>query len=745
MRSRLLHACLLIVCTATPGVALGQASAPDVPAPVTIPRVAKPPVLEDYLDGGARPGVAITEFRQRSPKDLDPATEKTTAYVAYDESALYAALVCETRDPSKIRAHLEKREDIFSDDFAGIFIDTFRDKQRAYEFLANPIGIQADGVTSAGSGDDFSFDTEWRSEGRLTGHGYVLLLAIPFRSLRFPTLADGTPAVWNLAILRSIPANDEQDFWPAITNRISNFMAQFGTVSGMTGIAPGRNVELTPYGTFTGVRFLDSGASAYATSRDVRAGLDAKFVAKGALTFDLTLNPDFSQVESDDPQVTVNQRFEVFFPEKRPFFLENADYFNDMLQTLVFSRRIVDPQYGGRMTGKVGHWAIGALVTDDRAPGGDSSDGGDGTGRRALNGVFRLRRDFDNNARVGFLGTVRTYGSDTNGVGEVDARVQFSKAWVLSAQGVASSTTAAGVHTAGLSTALDLSRSGRLFTYELSYFDASPNFTTALGYVPRVDYRQLTDFFTLRWYPKSGPIIDFGPNSFAQAVWDWGGTLRDWLIRLPFNVDLKGQSNLFGRHSFSQETVNGVVLREREDLIQFTTAPVGWLSFDTSIGHGTRPNYDPAPGLLPFLGTYTDIAAGLTVRPRSALAFDETYFYSVLRARADSPGQGTVFTNPILRSRVNYQFSREWSLRAIVDYNALAPNTALVADARTRHADLDLLLTWLLRPGTALYIGYTDGYDNVRLDPQAGVEPTANALSSTGRQVFIKSSWAIRF
>jgi len=156
-----------------------------------------------------------------------------------------------------------------------------------------------------------------------------------------------------------IPTRSESAFWPGITNRISGFSAQFGDLDGVRGAAPGRNLQFIPYGTFAGARFLDEGTGVRSQETDFRGGLDAKLVLKDKISVDATLNPDFSQVESDEPQVTINQRFEVFFPEKRPFFLENADYFQTPI-TLFFSRRIRDPQVGSRVTGRVGRWAVGA-------------------------------------------------------------------------------------------------------------------------------------------------------------------------------------------------------------------------------------------------------------------------------------------------------------------------------------------------------------------------------------------------
>lgn len=756
MRRRALAAGVLLLSLSFASRALGQtqtappppAASPTAasPAPhVRIPRVSAPPRLEDYLAEGPRPGLAVTNFLQREPKDLAPATEQTTAYLAYDATNIYVAFVCRTSDKTALRARMAKRESIFSDDFVGIMLDTFLDKQRAYLFFASPLGIQADGVTTAGSGDDLSFDTEWHTEGRLTDTGYVTWMAIPFKALRFP-VTDDHQQHWGMALIRSIPAKDETDFWPAITHKLNGFVTQFGVMDGLENVSPGRNIQLIPYSTFTGTKFLDSSAAAYATHAEGRAGLDAKFVAHDALTFDFTVNPDFSQVESDDPQVTVNQRFEVFFPEKRPFFLENADIFNDTPQTLFFSRRIRDPQVGARMTGKAGRWAIGAIGIDDRQAGRQAAPGTPGAGDRVGAGVLRARYDFSNTSRVGLLTTFRRFGPASNAVGGVDTRARLGPKWFFTGQSVFGTTTAlTGATTSGASAYADLSRSGRAFTYDLTYADASPRFHTDMGFIPRVDYRQVAQFMTFRRHPKAGPVIAFGPNSFVQATWNYAGDLEDWIVRIPFQLDLKGQTSLFGRHAFLTEHIAGIELAQREDLLQFSSSRLGWMEVSVSYNHGTRPNYAPAAGLDPFLGTFTDVFASLTFRPTSALLLDETYIGSRLDARAGSPGTGRIFSNPIVRSRVNYQFSRAWSLRAILDYASVASNPALVALDRTRRASADLLLTWLPHPGTALYVGYTDGYDNVRIDPLNGVELTSGRLAMTGRQVFVKVSRLFRF
>src|SRR3954451_8447473 len=416
-------------------VAVSPQQAPPSRPSLTITRAATPPRLEDFHSGERRDGVAADAFLQREPNDLVPSSERTETYISYDSANLYVVFVCHAKDPSKVRARMNRREAMLDDDFVGVFLDTFNDHQRAYMFAVSPLGIQLDGIITEGQEDDFSFDTIWQSRGEVTDFGYVALISIPFKSLRFPP-ASG-PRTWGIAFMRGIPVNSENAFWPGITRRKTSFTGQFADLHGLENVSPGRNIQLIPYGTFTGARFLDREVPAYDTAADGRAGIDAKVVAHDSMAIDFTLNPDFSQVESDEPQVTVNQRFEVFFPEKRPFFLENADFFATPL-TLFFSRRVRDPQFGARMTGKYGKWATGALVIDDRAPGHAADPASPEFEDRAVDVVGSLRRDFGNQSNVGFMATSHTFAGAGNQVAGGSTHLRLDQNWFLAAQAVGS-------------------------------------------------------------------------------------------------------------------------------------------------------------------------------------------------------------------------------------------------------------------------------------------------------------------
>src|SRR5262245_17759621 len=518
--------------------------------PVEIPKIARPPVIEEFLNGQTRSDMRkIDDFRQRQPGDGVPSSQKVTAYIGYDAANFYVVFFCEV-PRGQLRARLSRREDLFNDDLVAVFLDTYRDRQRSYEFFVNPYGVQADAIVTDTQGDDTSFDTLWSSQARILPEGFIALLSIPFRSLRFSTAGAQT---WGFGLGRFIPQNNESSFWPYITQKIDSFPSQLGTITGLEHISPGRNLQIIPYGTFGHSHFLDESRPGWRTKSDVRAGMDVKAVLRDSLTFDLALNPDFSQVESNDPQVTVNQRFEVQFPEKRPFFLENNSYFSTP-ENLFFSRRIVDPEFGGRLTGRVGRWNLGALAIDDRAPGRESPHGG-----RAAIGVFRLQRDFGKQSNAGLLVTERDFAGGFNRVGALDLRLKPNNHWTIGGQAIASHTHHAdGTHSGGNAYVMNVHWQNRDYGVDWFYTDRSEGFHTDLGFVPRVDMRQGNLFAQRRFHPKSKWLLSWGPYLFANAGFDHHNVHQDRFSRPGLQFEFTRSTFVAFNHARAMERFAGI-------------------------------------------------------------------------------------------------------------------------------------------------------------------------------------------
>jgi hypothetical protein len=742
------------------------------------------PKLEDFLENHPREAeLTVTDFRQNIPGDGTPATESTTAYLSYDDKNLYVAFACHD-EPGEVRAHLSKREASDQDDGVGVLLDTFRDFHRAYYFFSNPLGVQTDAIYTEGQGYDYSFDTLWDNAGRVTNDGYFVFFSIPFKSLRFSHDPEQT---WGIALYRTILRKSEYDYWPYVTQRVEGLTQQFAPVSGLEKVSPGRNIQLIPYGLLASNHFLNQPTQTnpanpapppfFQDNFEHRTGLDAKFVLKDALTFDVTLNPDFSQVESDDPQVTVNQRFAVFFPEKRPFFIENAGFFMTPIN-LFFSRQIADPQFGSRMTGKLGQWTLGALVIDDRQPGLGFTTGPYNT--RAADGVVRVTREFGKQSYIGGFFSSRDFADTSNRVVSLDARLKFTKNWVADVQAVhtwtrqdlnagqnclsfASSNPSIGSQQ-GNALLADASYTSRHFTFSTNYNDFSPNFCTELGFVNRIDIRQYNAFGGYLWRPNKSKIIDFGP-SFSETVdWNHAGILQDWSAALGFGVEFTKQTTITISRGEAYEQFEGIGFRKHSTSILAATQPYKWISISARYTQGTGENFFPAPGLLPFLANANRVNFGLTLRPSARFRFDETLIYYRLGTRAGSvtppfkPGQ-SVFNNYLNRAKLNYQFTKELSLRLILDYNATIANTDLVdlqtnlgsfdggPIAPTKQFTTDVLFTYLLHPGTAVYVGYNNGYTDLALHPGTLPFVTAQGApnNSTSRLFFVKLSYLLRF
>ena len=597
---------LLVVTVAARVSAQAPAAPPPDAAKIPlskIPRVHRAPKLDDFLENHPREAeLTVTDFRQNSPGDGTPATESSTAYLSYDDKNLYAVFVCHD-EAGAVRAHLSKREASDQDDGVGILLDTYRDFHRAYYFFSNPLGVQTDAIYTEGQGYDYSFDTLWANAGRVLNDGYIVFFSIPFKSLRFSHAPEQT---WGVALYRVILRKSEYDYWPYVTQRVAGLTQQFAPVNGLENVSPGRNIQFIPYGLLASDHFLNqpnppnaATPPAFVNQFEHRAGLDAKFVAKDSLTFDVTLNPDFSQVESDDPQVTVNQRFAVFFPEKRPFFIENAGFFMTPIN-LFFSRQIADPQFGSRMTGKLGNWTLGALVIDDRQPGMGYSSGPYNT--RAADAVLRVTREFGKQSYIGGFFSSRDFADTSNRVASLDARLKVAKNWVVDVQAVhswtrqdlnaglnclsfASSNPAIGSQQGNAFWA-DATYSGRHFTFTTNYNDFSPNFCTELGFVNRIDIRQNNAFGGYFWRPNKNKVVDFGPILSETVDWNHANVLQDWQAALGFQVDLTKQTTISFNRGEAYELFDNIGFRKHSTSVLATAQPYNWITFSARYTQG---------------------------------------------------------------------------------------------------------------------------------------------------------------
>jgi Domain of unknown function (DUF5916)/Carbohydrate family 9 binding domain-like len=774
---------ILCLCLAPPLFASG----PEFGS-IQIPRISSAPRLDEFLNMEAPPRwkgklAKVDKLTQRIPTDGAPATQKTEIYLGYDDKNLYVIFVCFDTEPRKVRAHLSRRDDVFDDDTVEIMLDTFHDHRRAYAFNTNPLGVQADALWTEGADFDISFDTVWNSAGKLTDRGFVVWIAIPFRSLRF---ASNDPQTWGILLNREIPRNSEDTFWPPYSSRIQGRLNQEGTATGIEKISPGRNLQLIPYGLYRSFKELDLTDPNHPTYSQRTAfgqmGLDAKVVLKDKFVLDMTANPDFSQIESDQPQVTVNQRFEVFFPEKRPFFLENSNYFQTPIQ-LLFTRRIVDPKWGVRLTGKDGPWAVAALVADTASPSERVTPPGNPIfNQHALFAIGRVSRDIGTQSSIGVMYADKEVNGFFNRVGSVDGRFTLNSHWVASAQAAYSATinpsdplynmfNTTGSYQSGSAAEVVVQRQGRKLNYALDYSDRSPNFRTLTGFDPQPDIRNLDQRLQYSFRPEGKHLISWGPAFENYETYDHEGNRINSGYSPSLLVELIGQTLFTAQYAEEMERLRPQdfsVLTQIEKYTRHTTVLKFESNYSRKLGihadyrFGTRVNYDPPydPNRLtnyyPFMARRTSANVTVTLRPNRSLKVDNSYLLLRLRQCAYCANPQPELARPygsmnnhIVRSRWNYQFTKELSFRFIGQYDAVLANPHFTYLQTARNFNADFLFAYLVHPSTALYVGYNSNLENIDEVPQpdglGGVNHVPGRLRNDGRNFFVKASYLFRF
>ena len=748
-----------------PGPASTQRAASDA----IVPRIDQPLRLSDFNGMQPRADLQhklghVTGFVQRDPNDGAPATERTEVWFGRTSSALYFVFVCYDNHLRALRSHLSRREDINNDDHVIVLLDPFQDRRKAVLYSVNPYGVQADANFTDTSDADYSYDQVWDSDGRITRQGWLGLIAIPFRSIRSHRLSSD----WGIVLYRKLPRNSEEDFWPRVSHNISGILQQEGTLHGMETSTSSHNIQLNPYGIAQNERtlFTLDPQNPYFSKRGLEAtgGGDAKIVFHDYLVLDATVNPDFSTVESDQPQFTVNQRFPVYFPELRPFFLENSTYFATPLQ-LLYTRNIVHPEYGLRLTGKIGHTNLGLLAIDDRQPGYGFPSADPLYHQRAFFSTGRLSEDIGKGSSLGVIYVGKEFGEGWNRLGGADFTARLTEHWNLQGQMVESSTRGdrdSPSYSAGPASYFQVQRDGHAFSINDNFEDVSPGFRTQAGFIQSTNIRKNHVYSQYHWwFSGKGFVQSFGVEGSQDVAWDhqhnriYRYTTYDpfWtfsrdLVFAPVlgnNSDTLGPQNGYDfptNRNFTQN--NGGIVFRGEPWTQF--------SFNLSVFRSGNVNYNPASGALPSLLDQQHINAQFTLRPSHQITMDNTY---LLDRDFKSHTSQFVYESQTFRTKANYQFTRALSARAIVEYDTTLVNPAQTSLLRTKQVGTQVLLTWLPHPGTAIYLGYNNHLAN--LDRRLCVRgitgvcdtnadpPRAPDYLNDGKQIFVKASYLFRF
>ncbi|NNE46749.1 MAG: carbohydrate binding family 9 domain-containing protein [Rhodothermales bacterium] len=748
---------------------------------IVVPRLEAGAEIDGVLDEPAWGQAArLTDFSQYQPVDGRPAEDPTEVLVWYSPEAIHFGIRATEMHGDIVRATQANRDNIASEDHVSILLDTYNDRRVAFLFSVNALGVQADGTrsdqfgggaggssaTGGGTGNinpmdgsvDLNPDYNFFSKGRLVDGGYVVEVRIPFKSLRYQ---EGSVQDWGIHVLRRVQHSGFQDSWAPAVRANASFLAQAGTLSGLQDMKRGLVLEITPSSTarFDGDR-ADDGSWGYSSggslSGDVRWGIRENATLTG------TINPDFSQVEADVGQVVLNERFALFYPEKRAFFLDGLELFDTPSQ-LIYTRRIVDPEAGLKLGGKVGRLNVATILAAESR---DYSESGDDT---PVFAIARLRSDIGRSSTVGGVLTTREDGGSYSRLAGADLRIVHSKLYFAQFQAVQSWTEAGGAPSNGPLLSAVWDRTGRNWGFNYSVTAIAPDFEAAAGFVNRTGTFATRAFNRLTGYGRKDALIEtYGAFFGISRLWSYddisGGTIEGDESIFP-SATLRGGWRLSGslsRSFFSFEPdayLNYTVETDPAmDPVAFTVPPketdlwtgsVGatsptyqYLTATASFGFGETPIFrEAAPGRR------RSIRATVDVRPTNSLRATLQFVRRTLtRARDDS----RFSTENIPRLKVEYQITPSIFVRFIGQYTART-RSALVdrsGDAifvenvrdtgdTSNEFRTDWLFSYRPTPGTLVYFGYGATMD------EPG-ERRFRELSRTADGFFAKVSYLFR-
>ena len=760
---------------------------------IATPRLEDPDInIDGRLDDAAWEGAALLRnFSQYDPVEGIPAVQPTEALVLVSDDAIYFGVRAYDSDPGGVRASLSERDSWGrADDYIRVVLDTFNDRRRAYNFMVNAYGVQQDGIwVEGGQGGggggrggrgggggggggrrgggfgpppvDYNPDFIWESDGRLDDQGYTVEMRIPFKSIRFQNVPLQS---WGINIMRRVQRTGYQQSWAPLSRDRANQLEQSGTLDELQDLDPGLFLEINPVATGKRLGAYDSDAGAFQHDDPVGDfGFYTTYGLTSNLTLDGTYNPDFSQVEADAGQIAVNERFALFFPEKRPFFLEGMDIFQ-LPKQLVYTRSVVDPIAGAKITGKVGSFNVGYMGAVDQVA--SSSSAND-----AVVNLVRLRRDLGTSSTFGLTYTDRTRSTDVfNRVMSADTRLVMGGRYTLQLIGAGSVRgLSEGGSEWGSLTSANFARTGRTFSFNGEFENIEPAFEAASGFIRRVGLTQMQGNVSLNSIGRPGDLIErWGPSLSVRTLWDhdtfWnGGKTEESEIRLTGTASFRNNITLFltGTRTdffFPASDYGGLFTREPSDMLaplsvnqsHFEGLYGGSFFLMASSWSKVRGNIRFSWGETPLFYRTLDVpietaeqysgSVSLNLYPFTSLQAEVGVNHETLIRKR---GGGRYSSATIPRIRAQYQFTKALFLRSIVEYAhrdqepLLNPVSGLPleycpADACSalstsigHDVHVEVLLSYEPSPGTVMYVGYsremedTGAFRFQRMRPQA--------------------------
>jgi hypothetical protein len=698
-------------------------------------RTDQPPVIDGVLNDAAWTKALVwSDFLTTKPDFGLPPTEKTELLFSSDSHHLFFAFRCGDSDPGKVKATLSKRDNIVHDDSVGLFLDMSGTQQSGYAFFVNPLGIQMDGIITTDGETDSSFDAVWTSAGRMQDAGYVVEIAIPLKSLRFPNKKELTCGIM---AIRTIGRKSEELCAPPFNPKNGPVLAQLGKVR-ISGLAFDRTIEGIPALTFGQGNARRAGLWAPRT-RQTDFSLTGKVGLTSDLTLDATYNPDFSQVETDAGQIDINLRNALYYPEKRPFFLEGLEDFafagaleQNPLVAVVHTRTIVDPSFGFKLTGKVGgRNQISSIFALDEYPGRAAAEAGwPGADRGALFGVVRYKRLFSKDGYLGGFFTRRGFNGGSNILGGLDGRYRLAKTMSLEYFAFNSWTDSgrAGGGTSGEALGLKYTFISRKSSVYLGAYDIGKDFKTETGFVTRTGVRMLAGLVNYKFYPKSMLFQRIDPYYHFTQTMDVPSGLFESQNFFALRFILPRQTMIRFIACLADEVFSGMRFRRDGYWISAGSQITKHFAFQFNLTDTKAVFYDPS---APYQGDGLRLTAAAYFQPTERLGTELSVSYSNFFRESDG---AKIYDYPILRNKTTFQVNESLFFRGIFEYNVFH-----------KRLTADLLASFTSIPGTVVYLGYGSAYEKIRWSSEEGLYRPDNDFFQTKKAVFFKASYLWRF
>jgi hypothetical protein len=733
---RLLAAALLVALSPRPGSA-----ADPLPLETLNPvRVTTPPVIDGTLDDAVWQGPALPTGPWASYNPLHGAAipQQTHVWIAYDDRFLYVAFKCDDPDAKQIKTSITRRDNIWSDDWVGLSLDALGTGQVAYHMMVNPSGVQLDMLQTNSGGEDPSPDWVWDSAGHVNADGYTVEIRLPLQSIRFK---GGDVARMGVLFWRRVSRTGYSVSWPAL--KPNEWVFQHHAPLVFDHLRGRTTRETIPSVTYSGAQERATPGAWGVFDNTGSVGLSGKFGITSTVTLDATVNPDFSQVESDAFQVEVNQRYPIFFSEKRPFFMEGAGLFNlagvgdgdGNMVSSVHTRRIVDPIAGAKVTGSLGRTTFGVLTAVDQAAGRDLEDTDPLNGHDKVFTVGRAQMSLPSpGSYTGAILSTTSQGPASNVVagGDLSLRKRGSSLQMTAMALYSSSTAADGRHTEGAATLWTGGMSSRRYDAIGQFEHYDRDFQMDSAFYNRTGFTSGWGFGSLSFYPTSTSRFAFlkriVPFVFTQGGEDRVQGGSDFLTVPGIRLHMSRQGFFRADYLGGHEPWQGQRFK-RGRVRAFGNAQVfKWLRAGGNVNSGYATYYDEVD---PFQGRSTNLSAFATFQPNARLS-EEVEWTHIDFNRADT--RADVYDLTILNSKTTYQFSRRLFARLIAQH-----------DTSEHRVLFDALGSYELRPGTVFFAGYgalrqrrtfTDGEWQV---------DAAGPMRATRRGLFLKASYLYRF